>query len=122
MLNAPDRLDRALADLDLDLTFDGLAPAEREAAAALFERALAARGDREARDRRELATRIFAARRAAELTQEQLGNEIGVRGKDISRWESTRDPRTPSPENRRLLATVLDVPPGYFFPESEVWP
>ncbi len=40
----------------------------------------------------ELKDRIAAVRRAAGLTQEQLGELLGVSRQAVSRWESSRHP------------------------------
>lgn len=55
--------------------------------------------------------RIKAAREAANMTQEQLGKEIGVTGVTIMRYE--KDQREPTQKTLRRLADVLGVTIGY---------
>lgn len=55
--------------------------------------------------------RLRAARRARNLTQEDLGVLLGVSGATVSRWESGRDAPTFSllPELSTRVLTSLDV-------------
>ncbi|MBV7671358.1 helix-turn-helix domain-containing protein [Streptomyces halstedii] len=58
--------------------------------------------------RRELGQRLGDARRAAGMSQEHLGDLIGVERRTIQRYESgTRDPRY---TDLLLLADALGVP------------
>ena len=52
-----------------------------------------------------LASAILHARRAAGLTQEQLGRRIGLKGRAVHRWE--RDLSEPTKRNRAALVTAL---------------
>lgn len=58
--------------------------------------------------RRELGLRLAAARRKAGLSQEQLGDRVGVERRTVQRYESgERDPRF---TDLLLLADALGVP------------
>jgi len=58
--------------------------------------------------RREIGARIRAARIAANLTQERLGERIGRDYRTILRWEYGQ--RVPDLNDLLLLADALDVP------------
>lgn len=61
--------------------------------------------------------RIKAAREAAELTQEQLGNKIGLTGVSIMRYEKNQ--REPNQKILKLLANALNVSVDYLIGTSE---
>jgi transcriptional regulator with XRE-family HTH domain len=50
---------------------------------------------------------IRGARRAAGLTQAQLGMRVGLKGRAISRWD--RDDNTPTRRNRKALVTAINA-------------
>lgn len=52
-----------------------------------------------------MANAIIGARRASGLTQAQLGQRIGLKGRAIWRWE--RDESAPSKRNQAALVTAL---------------
>lgn len=54
-----------------------------------------------------LAVAIRKSRRAAGLTQEQLGRRLGLRGRAVYRWE--RGDSVPSRRNRKALVVALDA-------------
>ena len=54
-----------------------------------------------------LAQSIRAARRAAGLTQEQLGRRLGLKGRAVYRWEN--DAAAPSKRNRNALVVALQA-------------
>jgi transcriptional regulator with XRE-family HTH domain len=54
-----------------------------------------------------LGQSICAARRAAMLTQEQLGKHVGVIGRTVHRWE--RGHRRPNRRHRQALLTAIGV-------------
>ena len=54
-----------------------------------------------------LAVAIRKSRRAAGLTQEQLGRRLGLRGRAVYRWE--RGDSVPSQRNRKALVIALDA-------------
>ncbi|MGW4670058.1 helix-turn-helix domain-containing protein [Streptomyces sp. NPDC004324] len=58
--------------------------------------------------RREIGSRLRAAREGAGLTQLQLGERIGRDHRTIHRWEYAY--RVPNLEDLLLLADALDVP------------
>lgn len=51
--------------------------------------------------------RILGARKAANLTQEELSRRVGCAMMSVSRWETRDTP--PGPEHLRKLADALDV-------------
>jgi ribosome-binding protein aMBF1 (putative translation factor) len=110
----PDRLTRALADLDAD----ELDPTERDRIAAALEGAHRRRQDRKAWARHELGRRLRAAR--GDRTQREIAEAVGVHEKYVSRWETGE--RMPDDENRRRLAEVLGVELVHLHPELEVGP
>jgi transcriptional regulator with XRE-family HTH domain len=55
--------------------------------------------------RSKLANAILQSRRAAGLTQEQLGRRVGLKGRAVYRWE--RDESVPTKRNRVALVTAL---------------
>ncbi|MFF9002590.1 helix-turn-helix transcriptional regulator [Streptomyces achromogenes] len=59
------------------------------------------------RRRAEIGNRIRDARRAARLSQVQLGERIGRDHKSISRWENAH--RAPDLTDLLLIADALDV-------------
>lgn len=58
--------------------------------------------------RRQIGERIRTTRRAARLSQIQLGERIGRDHKTIHRWETAETP--PDLNDLLLLADALDVP------------
>jgi PAS domain S-box-containing protein len=72
---------------------------------------------RRARIRKTIAVRVTDARHAAKLTQGELGDLVGVRDKEINRWEHAH--RTPSPASREALAGALKIPLARLYPEQE---
>jgi transcriptional regulator with XRE-family HTH domain len=63
-------------------------------------------------DKRNFAARLFAARNAADLTQEQLGRKIGISPSVISNWEKEKV----VPTNMRLVRQAeraLNLEPGH---------
>lgn len=52
-------------------------------------------------------TRLKAARKRANLTQEQLGDSVGVTAQAVSQWE--RDETVPETEHMRRIAKALGV-------------
>lgn len=58
--------------------------------------------------RRVIGTQIRAARKAAGLTQEQLGERINRDAKSISRWENAR--RAPDLNDLIVIADGLGLP------------
>jgi transcriptional regulator with XRE-family HTH domain len=58
--------------------------------------------------RRQIGERIRTLRRAAGLSQIQLGERVGVDHKTISRWENAV--HAPDLNDLLLLADALDVP------------
>jgi len=55
--------------------------------------------------RSKLANAIFQARRAAGLTQAELGRRVGLKGRAVYRWE--RDESAPTKRNRTALAAAF---------------
>lgn len=55
--------------------------------------------------RSKLASAILQARRAAGLTQSELGRRLGLKGRAVYRWE--RDDSAPTKRNRAALVTAF---------------
>lgn len=63
--------------------------------------------------------KIKAARKAAGLTQKQLGERLGLSFQAIAQWEN--DLRNPKYETLQRIATALDVSMTYFMDENEIF-
>ena len=64
----------------------------------------------------ELKDRIAQARKAAGLSQEQLGEKLGVSGQAVSEWETGKS--VPDTENIRRMALILAVSADYFLGDT----
>ena len=71
------------------------------------------------REQQTLGRRIQEARKAAGLSQESLGERLGVSRQAVSRWE--RDETMPDPDKIVVLADLFGVTTDYLLRQDGGW-
>lgn len=66
---------------------------------------------------RELGKRLMTLRQTKQISQEQLGVYIGVRGQQIHKYETGENRITPQRLN--ICSKILGVPVSYFYGEED---
>ena len=64
-----------------------------------------------------IGNKIRYYRHSAGITQEELGERLGISKQNINRWEAGKT--APTIENLAKIAKALDIHLGSFFPDNE---